>query len=217
MMTPPPIRSRSLGLLATLALLALLGAPRASAQLPERRPVNPRAVADSFAYRIATLDPTHGPVGTKVTVRWQSLPALTPVHLSLGALHVGFEVLHDVLTDQKGEFTDTIVIPDWAESTRPHALVVQDLYFAPLALSSDFLVTDKDGTLSRDGRIGEQTGRCPVLIGEDGDRYHLVGSVQGIAQGERATVRGTIADPAQCGGEKGVTLKITSVKKGFPG
>ena len=152
-----------------------------------------------------------------MAVRWQHLPALTPVHLSLGALHVGFEVMKDVLTDRVGEFTETIVIPEWAESTRPHALVVQDFYFAPLALSSDFLVTEKDGTLSRIGRIQPSTGRCAILKGDDDDVYNLIGDIQGVPVGARATVYGTLADAAACGGAKGVTIKITSIKPQFAG
>ena len=218
MSTPTSFRFPLPGLLAALLLLIGLASPMgASGQLPERNRVNTRAVADSFGYRIATLNPTSGPVGTTVAVRWQYLPALTPVHLSLGALHVGFEVLKDVLTDREGEFTDTIVIPDWAESTRAHVLVVQDLYFSPLALSSNFLVTDKDGTLSRTGRIQPSTGRCAVLVGDDGDINNLIGDIQGLAVGARAIVSGTLGDPAACGGAEGVTIKITSIRVQFAG
>ena len=220
MSTPSLLRSRRVALLAAAIPLVLgLSTPsRATAQLPDRARVNTRAVADSFSYRIATFTPTSGPIGTKVVVRWQYLPALTPIHVSLGALHVGFEVLKDILTDRNGEFTDTIVIPDWAESTRPHALVVQDFYFVPLAISSNFLVTERDGTVSRDGRIQPSTGRCAILKGDDDDVYNLIGDIQGLKVGDRATIKGTLANPAQCGGGKDdVTIRITSVRKGFSG
>jgi hypothetical protein len=217
MSTPSFLHTRRLAVLAALLLTLGLALPHGAAGQEPRQRINQRAVADSFGYRIATLNPSSGPIGTKVAVRWQFLPALTPVHLSLGALHVGFEVLKDILTDRNGEFTDTITIPEWAESTRPHALVVQDFYFSPLALSSDFLVTDKQGVLTRTGRLQPQTGKCAVLIGEDEDVYNLIGQVAGITPGERAIVHGRIAAAAECGGAKGVTIRITDIRRGLPG
>ena len=205
---------RHLGFLPVLLLAIGLAYP-VTAFGQNRRSVNPQALADSFAYRTATFMPTSGPPGTVVTVRWQSLPALTPVRLGLGALHVGFESLKDVMTDRSGEFTDTIVIPEWARSNRAHSLLVQDIYFRPLALSTNFLVTDPDGTLSREGRMIEGTGGCAALVGEEGERYNLIGDVQGLEVGARVIARGTLTDPTACGDGEDVTLRITNLRRGI--
>ena len=209
-------RARLLGFSPVLLLAISLAYP-ATAFGQNRRSINPQALADSFAYRSATFTPTSGPPGTVVTVRWQSLPALTPVRLGLGALHVGFESLKDILTDQSGEFTDTIVIPEWARSNRAHSLLVQDIYFRPLALSTNFLVTDPDGTLSREGRMIEGTDGCAALVGEEGERYNLIGDVQGLEVGARVIARGTLAEPTACGEGKDVTILITNIRRGIGG
>ena len=213
---PSASRARLLGFLPALLLAFGLVYPvTAFGQI--RRSVNPQALADSFAYRIATFTPTSGPPGTVVAVHWQSLPALTPVRLGVGALHVGFESLKDILTDPSGEFTDTIVIPEWARSNRAHSLLVQDLYFRPLALSTNFLVTDPDGTLSREGRMIAGTNGCAALVGEEGERYNLIGDVQGLEPGARVIARGTLADPFICGEGKDVTIRITNIRRGIGG
>ena len=208
-------RTRLLGFLPTIFLVGLACPATAFAQ--GRQSINPQALADSFAYRTATFTPTSGPPGTVVAVHWQSLPALTPVRLGVGALHVGFESLKDILTDQSGEFTDTIVIPEWARSNRAHSLLVQDVYFRPLALSTNFLVTDPDGTLSREGSMIAGANGCAALVGEEGERYNLIGDVQGLEIGARVIARGTLAEPSACGEAGDVTLRITSIRRGIGG
>jgi hypothetical protein len=180
--------ARLLGALA-LALLALrLALPTEAAGQSERNRVNTRAVQDSFAYRIATFTPSSGPPGTLVAVRWQYLPAITPVRLGVGAQRVGFEVLKEILTSRTGEFYDTIKVPDWAESNRPHMLVVLDFYFRPLAISSAFQVTTPEGTLSREGRLMEGAGSCAVMQAEGSEFYYLSGDMKGLKTGDRARV-----------------------------
>jgi hypothetical protein len=201
-----------------LAMTALgLALPRVlAAQDNPRERVNTRAVADSFAYRIATFKPSSGPPGTTVAVRWQYLPAITPVRLGVGAQRVGFEVLKEILTTSGGEFNDTIKIPTWAESNRPHMLVVLDFYFRPLAVSSAFQVTDPDGSLSREGVLREGSGKCAVIQAEGGEFYYLFGDMRGLKAGDRAIVKGTLADRSLCGaGEREVVLKVAEVRRPF--
>ena len=196
-------------------LLALLLPSALSAQ-SERNRVNTRAVQDSFAYRIATFNPSSGPPGTTVVVRWQYLPAMTPVRLGVGAQRVGFEVLKEILTSTTGEFTDTIKVPAWAESNRPHMLVVLDFYFRPLALSTAFQVTEADGSLSREGMLLESAGRCAVMQAEGGEFYFLAGDMKGLKQGDRALVRGRLADASVCGAaDKETTILVSDARKPF--
>lgn len=208
------LRRLRLPALAALALGAVL--PAAVAGQGDRNRVNTRAVADSFAYRIATFSPSSGPPGTVVAVRWQYLPAITPVRLGVGAQRVGFEVLKEILTNAQGEFTDTIKVPTWAEANRPHMLVVLDFYFRPLAVSSAFQVTNPDGTLSRDGRLMEAAGKCAVLQAEGGEFYYLSGDMKGLKTGDRAIVEGVLGDRSLCdAGEREVTIKVTQVRRPF--
>jgi hypothetical protein len=214
--TPTRFAARLIGAL-VLALLALrLAWPAELAAQSERNRVNTRAVQDSFAYRIATFSPASGPPGTLVAVRWQYLPAITPVRLGVGAQRVGFEVLREILTSREGEFNDTIRVPEWAESNRPHMLVVLDFYFRPLAVSSAFQVTAPDGTLSREGRLMEGAGSCAVIQAEGGEFYYLSGDMRGLKTGDRAIVSGTLADRSLCNaGEREVTIKVSEVRRPF--
>lgn len=205
---------RLLGGLALVLFVLRLAFPADLAGQEDRKRVDARAVQDSFAYRVATFDPTSGPPGTRVSVHWQYLPAITPVRLGVGATRVGFEALREILTSTTGEFTDTISIPQWAESNRPHMLVVLDFYFRPLAVSDGFQVTDADGSLSREGTLQESVGKCARFEGEGGELYYLSGDLGGFKTGDRALVKGTLGSPALCDeGERGVTIKVASVRR----
>lgn len=208
--------ARLLAVLPTLLIAVGVTFPReASAQDQRRRGAITNAVQDSFAYRTATFSPRSGPPGTPVAVRWQYLPALTPVRLGLGAQRVGFQVLKEVLTDSRGEVNDTIVIPYWAEPERTHLLVVHDFYFHTLAVSSEFTVTSPEGVFRREGTIVESTSRCALLEGDGGQLYHLLGDTGPLEVGERVVVEGSVADAAQCGAESHVTMSVTRVLRPF--
>ena len=216
MATASCIPARLFGVFALSILALRLSLPADLAGQAERNRVNTRAVQDSFAYRIATFSPASGPPGTLVSVRWQYLPAITPVRLGVGAQRVGFEVLREILTSREGEFTDTIRVPEWAEANRPHMLVVLDFYFRPLAVSSAFQVTNPDGSLSREGRLVEGAGRCAVIQAEGGEFYYLSGDMRGLTTGERAIVTGTLGDRTLCNaGEREVTIKVSEVRRPF--
>ena len=170
--------------------------------------VRPRtAIADSLAYRIATFSPSNGPPGTTVAVRWQYLPAITP-------MRVGFEVLKEVLSDEDGEFADTIKIPEWAGTNRPVLLIVFDFYFNPLAISSAFQVTDGNGILVRTGRLQEARGSCAELLSDENQLYWLTGDTGAFQPGDRVVVQAKLADPAACGrGERDVVLQVAGVRR----
>ena len=202
---------RSLPVLPLVMGLTLLSAGAAQGQAR----IDPNEVAARFGYRVATFSPTSGPPGTEVSVQWEYLPAVTPMRLGVGALRVGFEVLKDILSDSIGEFSETIRIPDWSESSRPLMLIVFDFYFRPLAISSGFQVTQTDGTLSREGRVAESSARCTVLRGEGGASYFLIGKTVELQPNDRVTVIGTLADPTACGGgEEAVTIRVSQVRRG---
>jgi hypothetical protein len=177
--------------------------------------VRPRtSLADSLSYRIATFAPSSGPPGTEVDVHWERLPAITPMRIGVGAQRVGFEVLKEVLSDSRGEFSETIRIPDWADTSRPVVLVVFDFYFNPLAISTGFQVTDSSGALSRTGRLQEPSGRCPELLTDEGQRYWLSGDLGTFRPGDRIVVQAKLADNATCGrGERDVVLEVTGVRR----
>jgi len=156
---------------------------------------------DSVRARDSIFTPRSGPTGTVVSVETHSLPAVTPVYLSMGATRSSFEVLTQLLTDEMGSMTATIPVPDWATSDRTHFFVVVDVYFRPLAVSDGFHVTEPDGTLSRRGVIGRD-GRCLTLReeGESQEHYALTGDgLQELAAGQEVWVEGELIDATDCG------------------
>ena len=196
-----------------LALVAVLAVM--ASELAGQERIRPRtSLADSLAYRIATFSPSSGPPGTTVNVRWERLPAITPMRIGVGAQRVGFEVLKEVLSDRRGEFTETITIPEWAGTTRPVVLIVFDFYFNPLAISSQFQVTDAAGNLVRTGRLQESTGRCAELVSDENQRYWLTGDIGSFQPGDRVVVQAKLATPLDCGlGERDVVLRATGVRR----
>src|SRR5688572_14670042 len=202
--------------LALFAVVLGIAATDLGAQQPGERVRTRPSIADEFAYRIATFSPASGPPGTTVAVKWEYLPAITPMRIGVGAQRVGFEVLNEVLSDDKGVFADTIRIPEWASINRPVMLIVFDFYFNPLAISSAFQVTDVNGMLQRTGRLQEQTGRCAELLSTENDHYWLTGDIGEFRPGDRVVVQSKLGTPADCGvGERDVVLQVVGIRRGI--
>jgi hypothetical protein len=199
-----------------VALLVGFSASRLEAQLPSPGERVRPSLAEDFSYRIATFSPSSGPPGTKVAVKWEYLPAITPMRIGVGAQRVGFEVLKEVLSDDKGVFSDTIQIPEWASTNRPVMLIVFDFYFNPLAISSAFQVTDTQGRLVRTGRLQPPTGRCAELLSTENDHYWLTGDIGAFRPGDRVVVESTLASPGVCGrSDRDVVLEVVGIRRGI--
>ena len=208
--------ARLLRALVLFALLLGLTATRLEAQLPSPGERVRPSLAEDYSYRIATFSPSSGPPGTLVSVKWEFLPAITPMRIGVGAQRVGFEVLKEVLSDDKGVFSDTIKIPEWASTNRPVMLIVFDFYFNPLAISSAFQVTDANGVLVRTGRLQPKTGQCAELLSTENDHYWLTGDIGAFQPGDRVVVESKVGNPAACGrGERDVVLQVTSIRRGI--
>lgn len=176
--------------------------------LPARRPRQPGAAA-----RAPVFDPAAGAPGTEVTVRMRDLPALTPVHLGLGATRASFEVLASLVTTRSGTLAEVVRVPAWATSDRAHHFVLVDVYFRPLAVSAPFHVTGADGTLTRRGRVVAPSAGC-LGLRDDGDTpdvYGLTGELAGVEPGTEVLVRGTVVEPSPCG--RRTTLHVTHVER----
>ncbi|MEE2636595.1 MAG: hypothetical protein VYE68_05095, partial [Acidobacteriota bacterium] len=145
-------------------------------------------------------------------VETQSLPAVTPVYLGMGATRSSFEVLTELVTDETGMMAATIPVPDWATSDRTHYFVVVDVYFRPLAVSGGFQVTESDGSLSRRGVI-LRDGSCLMLQeeGELQELYALTGDVlETLSPGQDVWVEGALTNTDACGA--GPSLEVTRVR-----
>ena len=183
---------------------AMRGQPPTLSQAPALDPTHVRA---------PVFEPTSGPPGTSVTVRSQSLPALTPIYLGIGAARSSFEVLSELVTDERGELERVVVIPSWATADRSHYFVLVDVYFRPLAVSRPFHVTNPDGTIVRRGRITGEGVTCLALREdtEDQELYTLAGAVDGLAVGEQVVVTGRIAEVSVC--MQGTTITTDRIER----
>ena len=95
-----------------LLALAITTGLTGAAQEP---PPDVRAVdVDSVARRVKSVLPKSGAPGTEVTLRSDGLPAITPLRIGIGATHFGFEEIGQVMTDQTGALSLTVVVPTWA-------------------------------------------------------------------------------------------------------
>ena len=149
--------------------------------------------------RPVALSPGSGPPGTPVTIRGSFLPAITPVQVALGGTQSGFEALKLVLTTRGGELEEVAEIPDWARHDRAHRFIIFDAYFNPLATSGLFHVTDAEGMIQRQGVIEEVSANCVLFMGDDQERYGLVGAGAGLSAGDTVVVEGRFAESRSCG------------------
>lgn len=194
--------------LGTAVLLLSLAGPMA-AQDPT--PADP---AVPGVDRPTSVTPWSGPPGTKVTVRGELLPALTPVHVALGGTRTGFEALTLALTTRYGELEEMVEIPEWARRDRAHRFIIFDAYFSPLATSPLFHVTDHDGTVLRVGRVVEARDGCIALDGDDEERYSLSGELDGVSVGDRLELEAVLLDTSPCAG--GVSVRVLEFQRFTP-
>ncbi len=176
--------------------------PTLERQAPELDPLHTRA---------PVFTPRSGPSGTEVTVETKNLPALTPVNLGIGAARSSFEVLSQLVTDERGEMSEVVQIPPWATTDRTHYFVLVDVYFRPLAVSAAFHVTTPDGTLTRTGEIMDEDGGCLVLRENESDElYSLTGTTEGLQPGDSVIVEGSLTATSEC--IQGTTIEVTRVE-----
>jgi hypothetical protein len=157
------------------------------------------------------LSPWSGPPGTLVTVRGELLPAITPVHVALGGTRAGFEALTLALTTRYGELEETVRVPEWARRDRAHRFIIFDAYFAPLATTALFHVTDPDGSILRVGRVTGLRAGCASFAGDDEERYAVEGELDGLSVGDRGEMEAVILESAPCG--QGIPVRLREFRR----
>lgn len=186
---------------------SVVGPVAAQEPVPTRRGIT---ITDSVYTRVTTFSPRSGPAGTDVLVQTSSLPAVTPVQITIGGTRSGFEVLSQLMTDRHGEMSDTVTVPAWAKRDGTYMFIVVDMYFEPLAASEIFHVTGPKGTILRQGRISEHRAPCPVMRGEDGELYALTGEIGHLESGDTVIVEGTIVESTVC--THGTTIEVIRLR-----
>jgi len=176
--------------------------------LPISSPNHQSTASNSVQLRAPVFSPRSGDPGTKVTVDTSDLPALTPVYLGLGATRSSFEVLVELVTDEAGRMSSVVSVPSWATTDRAHYFVLVDVYFRPLAVSEAFHVTDQQGSVTRRGRITDESDDCVTMQeeGETEELYILLGDTKGLTVGDEIVVKGTLSDAASC--QEGTALEV---------
>ncbi len=176
-----------------LLLLLFLAVPGMAQEPPTADPQVPGVD------RPTSLSVWKGPPGTKVTVKGEYLPAITPVHVALGGTRAGFEALTLALTSRWGELEETVEVPEWARRDRAHRFIIFDAYFAPLATTALFHVTGPDGSILRIGRVEEMGEGCVLVQGDDDERYSVEGGgLEGTSVGDRVEFEAVILESEPC-------------------
>jgi hypothetical protein len=173
--------------------------------------VSGAGVVETTRRRIENISPRSGPAGTLVRVDSRFMPAITPVRIGIGATRTGFEALAELLTTDMGTLDVTVPVPDWVRWDRAHLFIVFDFYFAPIALSNAFHVTNAEGLVHREGRLVPGEGPCPVLRDGDGLLYSLVGDSKDFPAGTDVIVEGPIVESTPtCPGEN--VIRIVDIR-----
>ncbi len=175
-----------------------------AAALSAAAPLSAQAVSPAgtgeIERRVDLIVPVSGPPGTRVRVASGEMPSITPIRVGLGGMRSGFESLTDVLTNMDGEFDVTVDLPGWAQWDRVHRFVVFDIYFAPIALSELFHVTNAEGLVYREGRVDRVVGGCLRLTDVDGIEYAVAGGPRDIVRdGARVSLEARVDLDGECG------------------
>jgi len=174
--------------------------------------------------RPASMSPTSGPPGTHVDLEVSLLPALTPMQVAIGGTRFGFEELILTMTDQHGNLSVTVEIPEWAAADRSHRFIIFNAYFTNVhAATSLFHVTDSEGKIRREGEVTWTGPECVTLTTADHEVYDLVGELGGLEMGARVSLEGWILSSDEvirrvegiCPDE-GVALQVAEVEPGGP-
>ena len=185
---------------ATTMVILLFGialGAEARAQDPDRVTVS-AAGLEGVGAGLATFSPRSGPPGTIVALRVRDMPILAPLRVGVGALRMGFEEVGWVLSNDDGELTTDVVIPEWSQNDAVHIFIVFDPYFNPIALSDVFHVTDDERNIVRTGRIAKQANGCTVLHGDDSIAYGLTGELADLRNGDPVEVTGRLTTDTTC-------------------
>jgi hypothetical protein len=189
--------------LAGLTLFAAtFGAPtQASAQIGRQR------VNRAIERRVDTISPRIGAPGVVVHVASADMPSITPIRVGVGAMRVGFEAYEELLTSMDGEFATDVPVPAWAQWDRVHRFIVFDIYFAPIAMSDPFHVTNEEGMVRREGHVVSTSASCAVFEDMDDLTYALVGDrAAGLEAGAEAIVEGRISERSVCGQDLAIEI-----------
>jgi hypothetical protein len=158
-----------------------------------------------------TLATRSGTAGAKVWIRTASLPPRTEVQIMMGALRDGFEVIATRATDDTGRFEGLdslqIEVPAWVKHDRPYVVIVTDAEYRPLGSADMFHPTDRNGALTRVGKVAFDGVGCPVLTGAADEMYFLTGNTSAIRSGERVRVVGRAIDQGPCGNATAIDVQ----------
>ena len=163
----------------------------------------------------ATVSPHSAAPGASFKLASEGLPPNTQVQIMMGALQSGFEVVKTLMTDERGriEGADSVslTVPAWVKNDRPYVVMVTDVYYNPLAAADMLHPTDNANVVKRTGAITLEDPTCPMLTGQAGEIYFLVGDPALLRAAERVAVEGVIVSNSRCGGA--TTIQVKSVKK----
>jgi hypothetical protein len=125
---------------------------------------------------VKSMQPFTGPHGTEISIWTDGLQPNTNYHLAFGEMQgCGYQICDPTRTNARGELAATLVVPDWAHTQHFEVVLIMDESFTPMAVSDPFHVTDAEGLVQREGKIGEAWPGCASLETEDGVSYALVG------------------------------------------
>ncbi len=155
------------------------------------------------------LDPLVGPLGTSVQLDLHGLPPSTGFVIAFGGLRGGYQWVDEVVTDDEGQITEAVVVPEWAEEGQAQYFFVKLPGQAPVA-TRPFYVTDGDAELRVLGRIVEEDGVEAALQGPEGELYCLIGAESPVAPGDRVRVDGTAGSASDC--PDGIPLNVRSLE-----
>lgn len=158
--------------------------------------------------RRLVIAPRGGAIGSEITVGLVGATPKASIRIAFANLQA-YELIHTVVTDEQGNFTTVLKVPDWALPDQVHYLFANPGNQQPRAFSDGYHVTAADGTATIEGTLDADVGGCVELRNADNVVYNLMGDLGEWIPGDQVAVHGTIASGPTCG--EGIAIDVQDI------
>jgi LysM repeat protein len=162
-----------------------------------------------------SVEPGRGAPGSLVRLRGTGFAAHQSLDLMAGWSRGDLRPVATVRADWRGEVEVDVRVPHWAERGETMIFALAGPGRRQPVASEPFRVTSRHagrrGSVSVSGTLTRQGVECPVMRGDDGRTYSLLGELRGVRPGDRIHVEGRIVEMSTC--MQGTSLEISRLRR----
>ncbi len=163
------------------------------------------------------IEPARGAPGTEIRVRATGFRPFALVRVLVGRSPYTLRFYRQDRANDRGRVRTRVEVPEWLRPGTTYFVAVESANRRTRALSEPFRVTRRieDG----EGERVEMTGvlrdgpECPILRGDDGRVYSLLGDLQDFDTGDYVTIVGRTVEFSIC--QRGITVQVRRIEEAY--